>query len=518
MQSKKLFVVFLICGLILLAGYLLASGAIPHLINYQGKLTDHMGDPVANGTYNLCFKIYGSESGTDSLWWECHLNVQVNNGIFSVILGSVNPINLSFDSQYWLEVMVGAETIAPRRQLTSVGYSFRAQKADTAEHVINGGTVSDTAKYAWNADSLDGHNWGDTYPNSDKWNNHNWGYIYPNADKVDGYDYSSTWPTNLANVKSACSNDFHNIGGTDDDSPDNDGEVPDNISINNGRLYAPSGSGNVGIGTTSLASKLTVQGDIRTNTSGGAASTKIFTSSNTGIIESYGPNGNRNARLTFLSGYNDNGYVAVSNSSGQDRAGLYVNETGGGQMHALGPNGNTNTYLGYLTSYPNNGYVGILDASGNWQAGMYVNSSGLGIVWGDEKNFRIPNPNQPGTDIWYCSLEGPEAAAYVRGTGHLVSGRAEVTLPDHFVAVASSRGITVQLTPLSAESKGLAVVKKSPEMFAIQELGSGDGTYDFDFMVMAVRKGHEDYRVIRPASEAKPAEIGLSAEQEVQKQ
>jgi len=35
------------------------------------------------------------------------------------------------------------------------------------------------------------------------------------ADTVDGQHYSSNWPTTLANIQSATSNDFHNIGGTD---------------------------------------------------------------------------------------------------------------------------------------------------------------------------------------------------------------------------------------------------------------------------------------------------------------
>ncbi len=45
----------------------------------------------------------------------------------------------------------------------------------------------------------------------------------------------------------------------DDDEPDDDSEVPDYISINNGRLYAPYGPGNVGIGTTSPLARLHIE-------------------------------------------------------------------------------------------------------------------------------------------------------------------------------------------------------------------------------------------------------------------
>jgi len=116
----------------------------------------------------------------------------------------------------------------------------------------------------------------------------------------------------------------------------------------------------------------------------------------------------------------------------------------------------------------------------------------------------VPNPSDKNTEIWYACLEGPEAAAYLRGTGHLVNGQAVVTYESHFVSVASPEGLTIQLTPLSADSKGLAVVKKNNDGFVVAELNGGKGNYDFDFMAIAVRKGHEDYRVIRPASEARP--------------
>jgi hypothetical protein len=53
------------------------------------------------------------------------------------------------------------------------------------------------------------------------------------------------------------------------------------------------------------------------------------------------------------------------------------------------------------------------------------------------------------------------------------------------------------LTPLSASSKGLAVIQKGLTSIEVQELFDGKGNYDFDYEIKAVRKGHEDYQIIR---------------------
>ena len=135
------------------------------------------------------------------------------------------------------------------------------------------------------------------------------------------------------------------------------------------------------------------------------------------------------------------------------------------------------------------------------EAGIYVNSSGRGVVFGDVKNFRMSNPANPSEEIWYASLEGPEAAAYVRGTAQLVNGRATVRFPEHFRSVANAQGMTIMLTPHSAESLGLAAVDRSESGFEIQELMSGKGSYNVDWEVKAVRRGFEDYQVIRPVQE-----------------
>ena len=170
-----------------------------------------------------------------------------------------------------------------------------------------------------------------------------------------------------------------------------------------------------------------------------------------------------------------------------------------GGINILGPNGKINCLVRSLWgAYLNNGWISVHDATGQDQAGMYVNSAGNGIVWGDTKSFRVDNPNDPNTEIWYTSVEGPEAAAYIRGTAQLVDGYAVITFPDHFLAVAVEEGMTVQITPLSAESKGLAVTSKNLDGVVVQELLDGTGNYEFDWEVKCVRQGHEDYQVIHP--------------------
>jgi hypothetical protein len=107
-----------------------AFAEIPHLINYQGMLTDNSGNPLT-GYYNLTIKIWTDTTGGSSLWTETQNGVQVTKGLFGVILGKQTVLNLAFDQQYWLEVGVGTETM-PRIRFTSVGYAYRAAMADSA--------------------------------------------------------------------------------------------------------------------------------------------------------------------------------------------------------------------------------------------------------------------------------------------------------------------------------------------------------------------------------------------------
>ncbi len=107
----------------------------PNTISYQGVLTDASGTVVADGNYNLTFKLYDAAAGGSALWSEGRL-VAVNKGIFNVNLGSSSSLNLPFDKPYWLGVAVGSGSeLSPRIELTSSAYSLMTRS------IINGQVV-----------------------------------------------------------------------------------------------------------------------------------------------------------------------------------------------------------------------------------------------------------------------------------------------------------------------------------------------------------------------------------------
>ncbi|MBK8504288.1 MAG: hypothetical protein IPL46_20015 [Saprospiraceae bacterium] len=216
-----------------------------------------------------------------------------------------------------------------------------------------------------------------------------------------------------------------------------------------------------------------------------------------GYLSTVGKNGNNNVRITTPTDSPNQGFIGIDDESGTIKSAIYVGTSGDGQIYTLGPNGNYNTFLTSLNDFPDNGYLAIYNSTGQIKAGIYSNSSDEGVIFADIKNFRKPHPLMADHDIVYASLEGPEAAAYLRGTATLVDGVANIQFPEHFTLVSSNESITVMITPLDAESKGLAVIKKSNSGFIAKELFNGQGNYSFDWEVKAVRAGYENYKVIR---------------------
>ncbi|MEM7035927.1 MAG: hypothetical protein AAF570_03035 [Bacteroidota bacterium] len=260
-------------------------------------------------------------------------------------------------------------------------------------------------------------------------------------------------------------------------------------------------AGDFGIGTENPTGKLSVNGDIRVLNNNNDNRVRLLTDGGVGEVRTWGNNGQLNSRTTHWGTGSDYGVTAYYDANGNDRYIGGVSTSGAGLLVVDGPNGNLNANITFLSGTENHGFIGAYDNGGNVEAGVYVDASGQGIVFGDVKNFRMEHPTQQGKEIWYASLEGPEAGAYDRGTAHLQNGTATIQFSNHFQHVANHTTLTVVVTPLDGSSKGLAVIEKTAQGFKVVELLNGTGTYDFDWEVKAVRKGHENYRVIRDASE-----------------
>jgi hypothetical protein len=138
MKTKLILSVFCVLSAYWVLSIAYCFAAVPPLINYQGVLTKSPGVPQ-NGEFSMVFSIYSDSTGGDLLWNETQDSVQVTRGLFSVLLGSVNPIPDSIfkEPNRWLEVEVEGSLLLPRRQIVTVGYAFHSGFTDTAEYALS---------------------------------------------------------------------------------------------------------------------------------------------------------------------------------------------------------------------------------------------------------------------------------------------------------------------------------------------------------------------------------------------
>lgn len=106
---------------------------VPQLLTYQGRLTERNGDPFT-GTHTVVFRVYDAETSGRKLWEESHAVTlsRADNGIFSIILGSLTSLNdLDFNQPLWLSLEIDGEgEMSPRQRLTAVGYAMNADTLD----------------------------------------------------------------------------------------------------------------------------------------------------------------------------------------------------------------------------------------------------------------------------------------------------------------------------------------------------------------------------------------------------
>jgi hypothetical protein len=127
------------------------SGAAPLLVNYQGRLVDTAGNPLA-GPLSIRFSIHDAATAGSELWFETQPAINPDNGIFSVSLGSVTPLPASVfgsDARY-LEIKIGADAaMAPRTRLLSTPYALYTANLGSSgtQALISTDTVMTTSQF-----------------------------------------------------------------------------------------------------------------------------------------------------------------------------------------------------------------------------------------------------------------------------------------------------------------------------------------------------------------------------------
>ena len=515
--------------------------SVPRTLNYQGFLTDSDGTNL-NDTYQIRFRIFTLLVSGDACYDQLY-SVSINEGHFNQVLENV--VDCNFEQTTWLQIDVDGEELSPRQEITSAASSLTSDQVDgfDANSTATAGTL-----YPLGSDAKFSTAVIPEVPPLSHSTTHNEG-------GQDVISVTSSVIVDLAIIGDDIDNSTIPIGKLDFTpavrplSPGVSTTEIANNAVTSGKILdltiigADIANSTIPVEKldfTPLTTTSTINagnissGEFGSNTGGGAfsfplslrgkgqvvAGDPLFSPIETFYSDGVGRFGGTSSRL-YIGSDNKDGTLLVTNTSGSFRVLL----SGGGNANkgiigTLGSNGNTTTNIS--TNSVNN----IYGAMGFYNDGLLrtfigVGNSGQGILQIRNSSGTVTytingdsppavavgeDPYEPSNAIYYSTLAGPEASVYLRGTAQLLNGKVIITLPEHFGIAAATDGLTIQLTPLSGVSKGLAVTSKSNIEITVEELGNGNGNYQFDYLVHAVRKGEEDYQVIR----SKDAENVLS--------
>ncbi|MEI6511462.1 MAG: hypothetical protein WCO25_05510, partial [Candidatus Uhrbacteria bacterium] len=155
----------LVAFAVLTSPILTAYAAAPvNAISYQGRLLDSSGNPVSDANVNMQFSFHTLVAGGACLWSNddsacgstADMVVPLTDGLFSVNLGDTGsgfaaiPDSVFADnSAVFLEVVVGGETLVPRKQLVAAPFALNSQSLDGLDSTAFLSSTGDTATGAF---------------------------------------------------------------------------------------------------------------------------------------------------------------------------------------------------------------------------------------------------------------------------------------------------------------------------------------------------------------------------------
>jgi hypothetical protein len=118
------------------------AAQVPTTMAFQGSLADSTGAPQT-GTFSMDFSLHTLTVGGSEVWNETQPTVEVNSGLFNVMLGAVTPLDSSdFAVQLFLEIAVSGEVVGDRVALSTAPYAFRVANLCNPGDYLNCYTAS----------------------------------------------------------------------------------------------------------------------------------------------------------------------------------------------------------------------------------------------------------------------------------------------------------------------------------------------------------------------------------------
>ncbi len=204
------------------------------------------------------------------------------------------------------------------------------------------------------------------------------------------------------------------------------------------------------------------------------------------------------------------GVFGRTKSNSDDAAGVFGTDGGGETLVSTAPSaglrGESVTHVGVLgVTRTGSGVTGVLGTTGvqgelgavrnskNWAlfATGNANITG-GLTVAGTKSFAEPHPTDPGKEIRFVCLEGPESGTYFRGHGRFNGGVAAIEVPESFRLVTDEEGLTVVATAVGAPAV-IWVAKLGLDRIVLQ--ASSD--VEFHYVVNGVRRAYKDFQVVR---------------------
>ncbi|MBN8572475.1 MAG: hypothetical protein J0M05_01050 [Candidatus Kapabacteria bacterium] len=273
------------------------TAGVPRQISYQGVL--HQGDKVSpDGMYSVTLALYDKATGGQPLWQETQ-TVEVKGGLFNIILGQYVPLSAPLPTDAWVGISFNSMGEMPRTKLTSVPYAFNAVTAQSLMPNATGAVLS-----------LNGQQ----------------GAIELRA--TDGFEVrSDKGVLTIGKTSSAKEDEILNDGtewllaGNGNANANSWLGTSNNIPLiirtnNTERMRILSSNGNVGIGETNPASRLSVARTLHITNSGGTPELKLSAPSGANSTTFKTTGQSANITYTLPPDDGDANEVLISNGSG----------------------------------------------------------------------------------------------------------------------------------------------------------------------------------------------------------